>query len=153
MKAPFGSVTGNTTCPSPWAPVTNRAPYGVTTGLSPEQMYRYDIASGQGAQSGESPYWGDYAMGSSFQIHPDGTTIYTSSGDVFLSAASPRSDMTYLGKLGQNWDDLAFSTDGTMAYALRSKSSQLAIYHTATLSQLHTYAMSAPAERILRGDG
>ncbi|SHT87132.1 Uncharacterised protein [Mycobacteroides abscessus subsp. abscessus] len=33
MKAPSGSVTGSTTCPSPWAPVTNRAPYGVTTGL------------------------------------------------------------------------------------------------------------------------
>jgi hypothetical protein len=66
----------------------------VELGLSPQQLYRYDIQTSTGAfnYGGESPYWGDYGMGSNFWISGDGSQILFSSGNRFRT-----SDMTYAG--------------------------------------------------------
>ena len=69
----------------------------VELGLSPQQLYRYDInpATGAIASAAGSPYWGDYAMGSDFWISDDGAQILFTSGNRFRT-----SDMTYAGNLG-----------------------------------------------------
>ncbi len=69
----------------------------VELGLSPQQLYRYDINTSTGAiaYAAQSPYWGDYAMGSDFWISDDGTQILFSSGNRFRTT-----DMTYAGAMG-----------------------------------------------------
>ncbi len=68
----------------------------IELGLSPQQLYRWDFSTTTGAiaYGGESPYWGDYAMGSNLWISDDGAQILMSAGTRFRT-----SDMTYSGKL------------------------------------------------------
>ena len=67
--------------------------FGVTVGLSPEQLYRFDIgANGTPNGSAGSPYWGDYPMGQRLWISGDGAQILTGAGTRFRT-----SDMTYAG--------------------------------------------------------
>ncbi len=67
--------------------------FGVTSGLSPAQLYRFDFdSSGILNGGGQSPYWGDYSMGPRIWVSGDGQQILTSAGTRFRA-----SDMTYAG--------------------------------------------------------
>lgn len=94
-------------------PGTNHV-FLVELGLSPQQLYRYDINTSTGAiaYGAESPYWGDYAMGSDFWISDDGTQILFSSGNRFRTA-----DMTYAGNLGGGTARYAFAPAAPSAAA------------------------------------
>lgn len=73
-------------------PGTGRV-FGVTGGLSPAQIYRFDAdATGALASSGGSPYWGDYPMGYPIWISGDGAQLLTAAGTRFRTQ-----DLTYAG--------------------------------------------------------
>jgi chitinase len=67
--------------------------FGVTAGLSPAQIYRFDTGSdGAFIGSGGSPYWGDYAMGARLWMSDDGQQLLTAAATRFRT-----SDLTYAG--------------------------------------------------------
>jgi len=67
--------------------------YAIDPELSPTQLYRWSFDGGTPTSSGQSPYWGDYPIGSNLWISDDGTQILTAAGTRFRST-----DMTYAGK-------------------------------------------------------
>jgi len=70
--------------------------FAIDTGLSPQQLYRFDIgADGITGSGNGSPYWGSYGMGLAIWISRDGQQILSAAGNRFRP-----SDMTYAGKLG-----------------------------------------------------
>jgi chitinase len=72
--------------------------FGVTGGLSPQQMYRFDIgADGITGNGVGSPYWGDYPFGAGIWISADGAQILGGAGNRFRTT-----DMTYAGKTTLN---------------------------------------------------
>jgi len=69
--------------------------FAIDTGLSPQQMYRFDIGADGIAGGGTgSPYWGTYPMGLGIWISRDGVQILSATGNRFRT-----SDMSYAGKL------------------------------------------------------
>lgn len=94
-------------------PGTNHV-FLVELGLSPQQLYRYDINTSTGAiaTAAASPYWGDYAMGSDFWISDDGAQILFSSGNRFRTT-----NMTYAGTLGGGSVQYAFAPAAPSAAA------------------------------------
>jgi hypothetical protein len=125
--------------------------YGADTGLSPSDIERWNIAGGAVQPAYDSPYHGDYEMCGDLRLHPDGNTIYTPCGHVFLASNVAASDMTWLGDLGLEWADLAFHPSGSSAYLLVEGAPAIYEYDTATLAPLATHPISAPAERVLTG--
>ncbi|MCL5992344.1 MAG: hypothetical protein M1419_09640 [Bacteroidetes bacterium] len=76
--------------------------YSITMGLSPQDMEKFDISAGPVKSLYDSPYHGDFAMGSEFWMSEEGTRIFTSSGNVFKSDEIKSDDMIYNGNMGFN---------------------------------------------------
>ncbi|OGU12740.1 MAG: hypothetical protein A2X61_10140 [Ignavibacteria bacterium GWB2_35_12] len=74
--------------------------YSITMGLSPQDMEKFDISEGPVKSMYDSPYHGDFAMGSYFWMSEDGIRIFTSSGNVFKSDEVKSDDMIYNGNMG-----------------------------------------------------
>ncbi|MGC4064170.1 MAG: hypothetical protein QM784_05915 [Polyangiaceae bacterium] len=73
--------------------------YGITVGVSPTDIERYDISSGIVGTVEDSPYHGDYFMCGDLWISKDGMRIITGCGTAFRAAPGTKDDMTYSGKL------------------------------------------------------
>ena len=73
--------------------------YGVTAGLSPAQLERWDVAGGPAAYAWESPYWGDHPMGPDLWISRDGARLFTAAGTAFRTSSVQAQDMVYAGAL------------------------------------------------------
>jgi hypothetical protein len=73
--------------------------YGITVGLSPTDLERYDISAGVVGTVVDSPYHGDYSMCGDLWISKDGMRIFTGCGTAFRAAPGTKDDMTYSGKL------------------------------------------------------
>ena len=96
--------------------------YGATTGISPADIERYDVASTPVQVGSDSPYHGTYAMGAPLWFTEDGGSIITGSGNIFYSSSNPMLDMTYQGTLGlgtYNW--VAHSPAAGKVAALRTE--------------------------------
>jgi chitinase len=99
-------------------PGTNHI-FGVTTNLSPTQIYRFDLDGTTGVAGGnaQSPYWGDHPMGSILWMSTDGTQLLTGAGTRFrttdLTYAGTASDVGSNGSnfVGLLWAD--YSPDGS----------------------------------------
>jgi hypothetical protein len=76
--------------------------YTADNGLSPGDIYHYDIGGGTAAYKWDSPYHGDYSMCGNVWISQDGTRLYTACGNVFQSTNTQGTDMTYAGKMAND---------------------------------------------------
>lgn len=73
--------------------------YGVTNGLSPSNIEKYDITGGTPAYAYRSPYWGTYPVCGDLWMSEDGLRIFTKCGSVFNSTSLQATDMVYGGAL------------------------------------------------------
>jgi hypothetical protein len=74
--------------------------YGETVGLSPADIHHFNLSeSGAITEQWDSPYHGDYAMGSDVFIFPDRPEVFSPQGSVFTSTATRSTDLLYLRKL------------------------------------------------------
>lgn len=73
--------------------------YGADTGLSPSDIEKYSIQTGDVSYLYDSPYHGDYGMCGDLWMSEDGLRIFTKCGNVFRSSAVQADDMTYNGAL------------------------------------------------------
>jgi chitinase len=80
-------------------PADPSALYVVTAGLSPAQIYRWDVSSGAATYKWESPYWGDHAMGPELWFSPDGTRLFTAAGTAYRTSSTQSQDIIYGGQL------------------------------------------------------
>ena len=76
--------------------------YALTPGVSPTQIYKYDVSGSTSnacsmSKSG-SPYWGDYTMSEPFWFSYDGSVIFMNTGLVLHSTDNENDDdMTVAG--------------------------------------------------------
>ena len=125
--------------------------YGADNGLSPADIERYDVAGLAMTYAYDSPYHGDFPMCGDLRVAPDGATIHTACGHVFLATNVGMSDMTWTGDLGMAWDDLAFGPGTGVGFMAVQGSPVLFTFDAATLLPVGTYTVSAPVERIIAG--
>lgn len=117
------------------SPSDPSALYFVTSGLSPAQIYRWDVSGGAAVSRWESPYWGNYPMGPDLWFSADGARLFTASGTAFRTSATQAQDLQYGGQLSgltavkhldcssteiaaipaaRGWDPSASTTDTTV---------------------------------------
>ncbi len=73
--------------------------YAVTVGLSPAQIYRYDVSGGVAVEKWGSPYWGDHSMSAPMWLTADGTRILTAAATAFRVSSVQSQDLLYAGTL------------------------------------------------------
>jgi chitinase len=73
--------------------------YGADNGLSPSDIEKYSITSGNADYLYDSPYHGDFPMCGNLWITEDGERIFTACGNTFRSSPDQAQDMIYNGSL------------------------------------------------------
>ncbi len=137
-------------------PAMNRI-YTITNGLSPRDMWAFNISSGKFAKTGfqggyDSPYHGDYAMKPYFKISPDGQYIFNGAGTIFACGGTKDTDMNYVSKLGKEFLDVAFNEkDGLFYTSIEGKF--IYVYDYKTFEGVNSYTLDTDAERIFYRDG
>lgn len=82
--------------------------YAANSGLSPDDIQKYDITSGVAHMLYDSPYHGTYAMCSNLWLKEDGQTIYTACGNTFRASEVQGQDMTYTGSMALSGGSLDY---------------------------------------------
>ncbi len=77
--------------------------YAIDTQLSPRDIFLYEISSGIITGYRDSPYHGDYPLGTKIKISPDGHYIFNNSGYVFQG-----SSLNYHSELDYEFSDMLF---------------------------------------------
>jgi chitinase len=73
--------------------------YAVTEGLSPAQIYRYDLSGGPAVEKWGSPYWGDHPMSAPMWLTADGARLITGAATAFRLSSVQAQDLLYGGTL------------------------------------------------------
>jgi len=74
--------------------------YSVDVGLSPSDLYRWDVSGGAATYAWDSKYHGDYAMGPNVWFTSDGAEVLTGAGTAFRTDGTTRdTDLSYAGRL------------------------------------------------------
>jgi hypothetical protein len=86
----------------------NSTVYYERTGVSPSDIHRIrvDASTGDIVSTGESPYHGDYYLGSPLRVIKNGSRIVTAWGSMFTCSALDADDLRYAGNLGYRYIDL-----------------------------------------------
>jgi hypothetical protein len=116
--------------------------YGITVGLSPTDIQRFDISAGPAVSAGDSPYHGDYAMCADLWPSEDGLRLFTGCGTVFRTLPEGSDDMTYNGSLqgGSNrFSAIVHDEPGDRVYALGVTGSDI-FNPQAIATRLETYS-------------
>jgi hypothetical protein len=82
-----------------FSPAVN-AIYSTENGISPNNIYRFNVSGATVNNSSESPYFDVFSMCGPLWLSPDNSKIYTACGTVFTSSSDTTKDMHYLGILG-----------------------------------------------------
>lgn len=119
-------------------PVLNRV-YSITSDSSPRNMTAFSLNNtGAFADTYGWRYHGDYSMGTTFQVAPDGMHILNSSGNIFTCSADSADDMKFKTSLNRSWVALAFNEDGTKFYTALNNG-QIYAYDYAAFAGTATY--------------
>jgi hypothetical protein len=73
--------------------------YSADNGISPSDIDKYDIRSGTAVHLYDSPYHGDYPFAGNLWFSPDGSKIFSRSGNIFNATDDPQTDLIYAGAL------------------------------------------------------
>jgi len=76
-----------------------RSLYLYPSGLSENDMTKYDVSAGAPGNSTIWPYRGDYPDCGPYYVSTDGTRIYLACGTIVHASSDPSSDMRYAGTL------------------------------------------------------
>jgi hypothetical protein len=74
--------------------------YSTENGISPNNIYRYNVSGGTVGNATGSPYFAVFDMCGPLWLSPDNSKIYTACGSVFTSSSDTTKDMRYQGILG-----------------------------------------------------
>ena len=127
--------------------------YWADTGVSPQDINALVYENGVIKAVYDSPYHGDYDIGSRIGISPDGANIFTSSGNVFTCSAEQSNDMHYELALRRRWADITFNEAGTKFYTSLSDSKQVYAYDYANFEAKYTFdTLGYPQYISVKGD-
>lgn len=87
--------------------------YGTRDGYSPNDLHRYETASGVISGYRDSNYHGDYCVSGPVWFSPDGSRIYTGCSTVFRSSNDQTLDMYYLAQLGEQTSQISALAEST----------------------------------------
>ena len=88
--------------------------YGTSRGISPADIYRWDISSFPNQSGLDSPYHGDYDIGFNLWMNEAGDDILTNGTSIFQASTDVSFDMIYKDTLGGNLNRL-YSADHSAA--------------------------------------
>ncbi len=109
-------------------PVNNMF-YWADTGVSPQDINALVYEKGEIKNAYDSPYHGDYSIGSIIRISPDGLNIFASSGNVFRSSHALSEDMRYKNSFTA-FVDLVFDLQNNQMFASQSRANLIAYDYT-----------------------
>ncbi|HYE82282.1 MAG TPA: serine protease [Clostridia bacterium] len=114
--------------------------FTIDTSLSPVDIRAYNFKNGvfTDQRGMDSPYHGDYPMGTGFAISPDGKYIFTRGGTIFSCALNPFEVMTYHDKLYKGFYDIAFDL-GNDRFFTGINGGTIYEYEYSTLKGTNTY--------------
>lgn len=104
--------------------------YTVTSELSPSDIGALTISQSKFVESYDSPYHGDYPIGSVIKVSPDGKYLFNSAGTVFSSTSAIASDMNYMYSLEQGFTDMTFNITDKKFYIAIGKTINAYDYET-----------------------
>ena len=104
--------------------------YWADVGVSPPDINALIYDNGVIKAAYDSPYHGNYSIGSRIRISPDGANIFTSAGSVFRSSSIRSADMQYKNSFA-SFADLLFDLPNNKMFAAQSRSN-LIVYDYAT---------------------
>jgi len=70
--------------------------YGITQGVSPEDILAFPLMHGNPTSGRDSKYHGDYPLGGGFDLSPDGKYLFSGGNTVFRVTDSVYSDMSFV---------------------------------------------------------
>jgi hypothetical protein len=104
--------------------------YWADTGVSPPDVNALVYADGEIKAAYDSPYHGQYNIGLTIRISPDGANIFTSAGSVFRSSSSRQDDLVYKNAFTP-FADLVFDLPDNQMFAAQSRTN-LVVYDYTT---------------------
>ena len=95
---------------------TNGVAYLQSIDVSPSDLYRIQVdqLTGVITEIADSPYHGDYNLGSPLRIIKNGTRVATAAGTTFSSSSLAGQDLLYNGSINYRYADLV--ADDTLGY-------------------------------------
>lgn len=143
---------------NPWYSMTNLLfnaqngkIYGHHTGVSPTDIHRFafDPTSGALTDQGDSPYHGDFSMGTPLRLIKNGTRLATASGTVFTSSSIQSEDLLNAGNLGYPYIDLIADEAKGLLYLLnRAGIHKLLILDQSNYFLLKTVELQGLPQRV-----
>ena len=124
--------------------------YGANRGLTPSDIQRYDILSGNSLYyPGNSPYHGEYPMNGDVWVSPLGDRLFVAGGDVFTSNEDFGLDMLHVQRLTSGGiAEMAF--DSRLPLAVTVEASVLGFYDLRDLQPLQTLNLAGAHKVGLR---
>ncbi|MFZ7943881.1 hypothetical protein [Neobacillus sp. 19] len=117
-----------------------------TTG-SPLDIEAYEVVNGVIQNHYDSPYHGDYNLGITGKISPDGTSIYNTGGVVFELATYKSGDMNYRFSFGKKYNDYEFSQEQGLTFAA-STTTGIDVYQYDTKTFLYSLRKDLNVQKL-----
>ncbi|WP_158299618.1 S-layer homology domain-containing protein [Paenibacillus antri] len=125
--------------------------YAVTTDTSPRDLTAFPVANGAFADADgyDSPYHGNYAMSTNFELSPDGRYAFNGAGTVFRTTDSKYDDMRYVYALNRGFADIAFQLADGSFYTAKDK--LIGVYDYGSFEQTGQYHTDGTTARLANG--
>lgn len=132
------SYGGFTRTARPVYATSNRTLYSTRPGISPNDIEFYPVATdGSLTAEKDSPYHGDYPVGTRQYLSPDESLLIDNSGVVYNSGP-----LTFAKSLGRAFDDLGFLSSGA---TIVLRGSKLTVHATDSLLEQGSYTLGDAA--------
>ncbi|MDR1136154.1 MAG: hypothetical protein LBL49_08280 [Clostridiales Family XIII bacterium] len=107
--------------------------------VSPQDIEALKYENGVIGDIYDSPYHGDYDIGSKIVISPDGANIFADAGNIFACSPDAANDMKFKMSLNKRWSDLGFDETGARFFTAVRGVRQIYAYDYATFQGTATY--------------
>jgi len=124
--------------------------YAITTDLSPRDIDVYTISNGKFTGNYNSPYHGDYKMGTGMTISDDGKYIFNHAGTVFRSTSLQSTNMTYVTTI-EPFTSIAFDQAAKVFYT--GDADFLAMYDSTTFESVNGWFVDGYIDKVFVRNG
>ena len=111
--------------------------YSTDQGLSPADIFAYEVTDGVITAKYDSPYHGTYGISPYIEVSPDGKYIFNGAGTVYTCASTESGDMIYDGNIGGAYSSISFDLDNNRFYT--SSDNTLTAYEYSSRTKLYFY--------------
>ncbi|SFB02596.1 MULTISPECIES: N-acetylmuramoyl-L-alanine amidase family protein [unclassified Bacillus (in: firmicutes)] len=126
--------------------------YAIDTTIMPRDIEAFEVVNGVIQNHYDSPFHGEYDLGVSGKVTPDGMHYYNASGDVFELAQYQSGDMQYGFTFGKKYNDFEFSVEHQLTFGA-SSTSGIDVYQYGTNKYLYPLRKDLNVQKFHYQDG